>query len=47
MKKQLSWTKTVIYLNLNTMKQHIKKTAFVFAASLVLVACEKEQAEPT
>lgn len=29
------------------MKQHIKKTAFVFAASLVLVACEKEQAEPT
>lgn len=43
----MSWTKTVIYLNLNTMKQHIKKAAFVFAASLALIACEKDQAEPT
>lgn len=29
------------------MKQHIKKAAFVFAASLALIACEKDQEEPT
>lgn len=29
------------------MKQYIKKAAFVFAASLVLIACEKDQTAPT
>lgn len=46
MKKQLSWTKAVNYLNLNTMKNYIKLTALIVAVSFAQVACEKDQNEP-